>query len=141
MESSITVGTFETTKKRPRLKTIEIMSNLCKDQLKSSIDRTFQARLVSENRLIVSSYGYNYRAICLTDSSVFTLDHCVNFKAIRYWSLSFNRVVAYKSHRIDHSLKSFIRFCQRPYHCSFTIIQRKKWGKLPLIVKDNNRSN
>ena len=37
-------------------------------------------------------------AICLTDSFVFTLTHCVNSKAMRYESTSLNRIVADKSH-------------------------------------------
>ena len=32
--------------------------------------------------------------ICLTDSFVFRIINCVNFKAMRYESISFNRIVA-----------------------------------------------
>ena len=44
--------------------------------------------------------------ICLTDSFVFMLGHCVNFKAIRYESTSVNRIVSNKSHRLTLALKS-----------------------------------
>ena len=45
-------------------------------------------------------------AICLTDSFVFTLGHCVDFKATRFELASFNRIVADKSYRV---VSSFIQ--------------------------------
>ena len=36
----------------------------------------------------------------LSDSFVFMLGDCVNFRAIRYNSSSFNRIIAEKSHRV-----------------------------------------
>ena len=47
-------------------------------------------------------------AICLMDSFVFTLDHCVNFKAMGYESASLNRIVADKSYRIKLGLHDAI---------------------------------
>ena len=41
-----------------------------------------------------------HNAICLIGSLVFTSGHCVNFKAMRYESTSFNRIVGNKSHRV-----------------------------------------
>ena len=44
-------------------------------------------------------------AIYRPDSFVLMLRYCVNLKAIRYESTSFNRIVADKSHRVIAALK------------------------------------
>ena len=41
-----------------------------------------------------------YDAVYLTDSFVFTIDHCVNFTAVGYESISFNRIKGEKSRRV-----------------------------------------
>ena len=41
-----------------------------------------------------------HRAIYRPDSFVLMLRYCVNLKAIRYESTSFNKIVADKSHRV-----------------------------------------
>ena len=43
-------------------------------------------------------------AIYRPDSFVLMLRYCVNLKAIRYESTSFNRIVANKSHRVIAAL-------------------------------------
>ena len=44
--------------------------------------------------------------IFMTDSFVFKLRHCVDFKAIRYKSINFSRIVAEKSHPFTPALRS-----------------------------------
>ena len=51
---------------------------------------------LKESRLRLQLHCAIYRP----DSFVLMLRYCVNLKAIRYESTSFNRIVAYKSHRV-----------------------------------------
>ena len=67
----------------------------------------------TRGQLVGTEYVYQIKlglhdAICRTDSFVFTLGHCVNFKAMRYESTSFNRIVADKSHLVKPGLHNAI---------------------------------
>ena len=58
-------------------------------------------------RCVTKSYRVRLQlhcAICRPDSFVLMLRYCVNLKAIRYESTSFNRIVADKSHRVIAAL-------------------------------------
>ena len=55
-----------------------------------------QVVCIKTHYLRLQSHG----AIYLPDSFVLVLRYCVNLKAIRYESTSFNRIVADKSHRV-----------------------------------------
>ena len=48
-------------------------------------------------------------AICLADSFVITLGHCVNFKVIRYERTSLNRIVGDKSHSLREKTEPVCR--------------------------------
>ena len=52
------------------------------------------------DQLRLQLHGGIYRP----DSFVFMLRYCANLKAIRYESMSFNRIVADKSHRVIAAL-------------------------------------
>ena len=60
--------------------------------------------LISHLRVMLTTYTVLrlqlHCAIYRPDSFVLMLRYCVNLKAIRYESTSFNRIVADKSHRV-----------------------------------------
>ena len=76
-------------------------------------------------------------AICLTDSLILTLNDCVNFKAMRYESRSFNRIVADKSHHVKPGLllsgRSFVFIHSRLYRVSQKHLQECGAHKTPFL--------